>query len=49
VSDEDRYLGETFYLAQYSVADAYFSAIVDAPIDENGKTASYTPENLITF
>jgi branched-chain amino acid transport system substrate-binding protein len=47
VSADDWFLGETFNLAQYSVADAFFTAITDEPIDVNGETASFTPENLI--
>lgn len=48
VDADDWFLGETFNMVQYSVADGFFSAISPEPIDENGNTASYTPEDLIT-
>jgi branched-chain amino acid transport system substrate-binding protein len=48
VSADDRFLGETFNLAQYSATDKFFTAITDPPIDESGNTADYTPEDLIS-
>ncbi len=44
---DDWFLGEEFYLVQYSTTDKFFSPIGDLQ-KFDGKTASITPENLIT-
>ena len=46
VSADDWFLGETFNLVQYGLADGYFSPVGEMH-NEDGKTASYTPANLI--
>jgi branched-chain amino acid transport system substrate-binding protein len=43
---DDPFVGESFHLVQYSNADGFFKLLGDL-IDENGKTADYTPEELI--
>jgi branched-chain amino acid transport system substrate-binding protein len=43
---DDRFVGESFHLVQFSNADGFFKTIGDL-IDENGKTPDYTPEELI--
>jgi branched-chain amino acid transport system substrate-binding protein len=45
--DDDKFVGEQFYLVQYSNADGYFKQLGEL-IDENGKTAEYTPDDLIS-
>jgi branched-chain amino acid transport system substrate-binding protein len=47
VNGDDWFLGEEFYLVQYSTADKFFSPI-GALQKFDGETASITPENLIT-
>lgn len=44
---EDWFLGETFNLVQYSLADGYFKVISDGPIDESGKTAEIAGDALV--
>ncbi|MCZ7536658.1 MAG: ABC transporter substrate-binding protein [Acidimicrobiia bacterium] len=46
LSADDWFLGETFHLVQYSTADGYFSPIGEL-INEDGNTASYTPDDLL--
>ena len=46
VNAEDRFLGETFNMMQYSLAKGYFE-ILEGPINFDGKTASLTPESLL--
>ena len=44
---DDPYMGETVTLMQYDLAKKYFE-LIGEPIDFEGKTAEFTPENLIT-
>ena len=44
---DDPYMGETVTLMQYDLAKKYFE-LIGEPIDFEGKTADFTPENLIT-
>ncbi len=46
VNGEDRFLGETFNLMQYSLAKGYFE-VLEGPINFDGKTASLTPSELL--
>lgn len=46
VSADDRFLGETFNLVRYSASNGY-STVLGGLIDEDGKTAGYTPAALI--
>ncbi len=46
-SAEDWFLGETFNLVQYSLADGFFKVISDGPIDESGKTAEVAGDSLV--
>ena len=46
LSADDWFLGETFNLVQYSLADGFFSPVGEIH-EEDGNTASYTPEDLI--
>ena len=45
-SADDWFLGETFSLVQYSLADEFFADVGDL-IEEDGNTAEYTPDALI--
>jgi branched-chain amino acid transport system substrate-binding protein len=45
-SADDWYLGESYHLVQFSLAKKYFVPITSI-VDENGKTASFTPASLI--
>ncbi|HEX5614905.1 MAG TPA: ABC transporter substrate-binding protein [Acidimicrobiia bacterium] len=45
-SADDWFLGETFSLVQYNLADQFFADVGDL-IEEDGNTAEYTPESLI--
>jgi hypothetical protein len=45
VNADDWYLGESFNLVQYSVADGFFKTLQF--IDDNGQTAGITPPDLI--
>jgi len=46
VNGDDWFLGEEFFLVQYSTANKFFSAI--GPLEKfDGQTAKITPENLI--
>ncbi len=46
VSADDWFIGETFNLVQYSLADGFFSPVGEIH-DEDGNTASYAPDDLV--
>ena len=46
VGVDDWFLGETFNIVQYSLANGYFE-VIEGPLDFDGQTASVTPDELI--
>lgn len=46
VSADDWFVGETFNLVQYSLADGFFSPVGEIH-DEDGNTATYAPDDLV--